>query len=253
MAIKTPRFHKVDGPADPKLREAVMRADHMVPQSYKAFVLKFGNAKLYRTSRTGYRIGIFSAPRQSTLNDGTRIYHFGFNDGASVYFKPSSQSRAPLIFEYEDNSEQEVATDFEAWLSASCLFARSKYSELEWNQIKRGPQPFTAEEKEMIKARRGIHWKVLGIDPLGNHIFEVRNDGEGKLLWLTVGVRSKDGGLNGAVRLDVGDVGPGQSAVLHRDCYKDLMPPDQIEAFPIPDPAPEDRDYYYEFSKRNRP
>lgn len=64
---------------------------------------------------------------------------------------------------------------------------------------------------------------------------------------LTVGARSKDGRLNGAIRLKIGHVGPGQTAVLHVDCYKDFRPPQEIETFALSDPGPEDREYYSEF------
>src|SRR5688572_14356491 len=89
--IKTPRFHLVDGPADQKLQEAVIRSSLPLPASYKEFILRFGNAKLYRNSRNdSYRIGVFAAPRAATLDDGMRIYHLGFHDGASVYVKSES-------------------------------------------------------------------------------------------------------------------------------------------------------------------
>jgi len=246
-SIKTPRFHVVDGPADSKLREAVAESGPILPPSYKAFVLRFGNARLYRNSRAGYHIGIFAGPRASTAPDGTQILDIGFNGGASVYFKVPAGSGSSSLFEYEDRTEIDLKKDFEDWLSASCQMAKGTYSKAKWNEIKRGPSPFSDEERKIVQTRSRLHWKILGIDAERNHIFEVRNDGERKLHWLTIGLRSRDGNLNGAVRLDVGGVGPGQTAVVHHDCYKDFVPPEEIEAFPLPDPAPEDREYYYEF------
>ena len=66
---------------------------------------------------------------------------------------------------------------------------------------------------------------------------------------LTIGVRSKDQELNGLIRLNVSRVGPGQVSVLNVGCYKKLVPPEEIEVFAVPDPQPEDRNYYYEFKK----
>ena len=83
-AIKTPRFHLVDGPADPKLRESIMRSQLAIPSSYREFVLRFGNAKLYRRSRSGYLVVVFAGPREATLNNGTIIYHLGFQSGTSA-------------------------------------------------------------------------------------------------------------------------------------------------------------------------
>ena len=248
-AIKTPRFHVVDGPADAKLR-AVIGSGFPMPSTYKEFVLKFGNAKLYRKTRNdSYHIGVFAAPREVVLENGTRIFHVGFHNGASVYVKRLSNSGPLPVFEYESDSEEEVANSFEEWLSASCAIARNRYDKTKWAEILRGPMPFSEEEKEIIEARRSMRWRVLGIDTDGNHIFEVTNVGRRALASLTVGARSKDGRLNGAVRLNVGNVSPGRTTVLHTGCYKDIVLPEEVEIFELPDPKPEDRDYYWEFKE----
>ena len=247
-AMNTPRFHLVDGPADEKLREAVLESDLPLPPSYREFVLKFGNAKLYRWAQDGaYLIGVFAGPRKATLKDGACIYHLAWHDGASVYVKPESNSGELPIFEFEAGSEEKAADNFGEWLRASCAHARNLYGMEKWAEILRGPEPFTAEEKEIVETRRRIQWRVLGIDPAGNHVFEVTNAGSRTLPVLTVGVRSRNGRLNGAVRLRIGDIGPGQTAVLHADCYKDLVLPQEVETFALPDPRPEDRDGYSEF------
>ena len=249
-AIRTPRFHVVDGPADAKLREAVIGSGFFTPPAYREFVLKFGNAKLYRNARNNsYRVGVFAAPREGVSNDGARIYHIGFHDGARVYVKFPSDSAHSPIYEFESGSEAEVANSFEEWLSASCIAARNAYGKAEWAEIPRGPKPFTAKEMEIIEARRSMRWRVLGIDADGNHIFEVMNAGRRVLATLTVGVRSKDRRLNGAIGLSVRSVSPGQTVLLHASCYKDLLPPQDVEVFPLPDPKPEDRGYYWEFKE----
>jgi hypothetical protein len=251
LSIKTPRFHLVDGAADSKLREAVVNSNFSLPPSYKEFVLKFGNAKLYRDAHNdSYRLGIFAGPRLRTLDDGTRICHIGWHDGASVYVKPSSNLSVELpIFEFEEDEEERVADTFEDWLKGSCASARSKYSKEKWAEILQGPRPFTPAETKIVEARKLIRWKVLGIDTEGRHILEISNVGHHRLAVLTVGVRSKDQRLNGAVRLRIGHIAPGQKDLIHVDCYKDLVPPQEIEIFSLPDPEPEDRDYYWEFEE----
>jgi len=60
-AVRTPRFHVVDGPVEAKLRQAVMQSGLLLPPSYREFVLNFGNAKLYRRAQSNsYRIGVFA-------------------------------------------------------------------------------------------------------------------------------------------------------------------------------------------------
>ena len=250
-AIKTPRFHRIDGPVDEELRDAIVQTNLPVPASYREFVLKFGNARLYRDAHNdSYQVGVFAGPRLSTLSGGTHIYHLGFHDGASVYVKPPSVSEEYPIFEFETGLEQIVAEDFEEWLEASCADARNSYGKMQWAEILRGPKPFTAEEKEIIDTRRRIQWRVLAIDSNGDHILEVTNTGIHVLPFLKIGVRSTDGRLNGGVRLDIGHIGPGQTGLLHVDCYKDLKQPQQLELFSLPDPKPEDRARYPELEGR---
>jgi hypothetical protein len=245
--IKTPRFHVVDGPNDPKLREAVLQSDLPLPPSYKEFVLKFGNAKLYRRAQNdSYRIGVFAGPREATLNDGIRIFHLGFHDGASVYVKARSKSTELPIFEFESGSEENVADSFEEWLTESCAHARNTYGKESWAEVVRGPEPFTVEEQALIEARGAIQWQVQGIDTEGNHIFRVTNRSGRALPVLTVGIRSKDRRLNGAILLNIGNIGPGETGVVHVGCYKDLVSAGEIEAFALPDPQPEDRQRYAE-------
>jgi hypothetical protein len=251
-AISTPRFHLVDGSVEPELSAVIDRSSLPLPSSYRKFVLKFGNAKLYRVSRTGYLIGVFAGPREVNSNCGIRILHLGFHNGASVYVKlePGANLSELPIFEYEADSEERVADDFEQWLTESCARARNGFGKKRWADILRGPEPFTAEEEDVIETRRQMHWRMLGVDMDRRHVFEITNTSTRTLPVLTVGVRSRDGRLNGAIFLKVGNVGPGQTAVLHAECYRDLRPPDEIETFLLPDPQPEDRDFYGEFRSR---
>ena len=45
--INTRRFHVVEGPADAALRAAIEGNEVPLPRSYKEFVFRFGQAKLY--------------------------------------------------------------------------------------------------------------------------------------------------------------------------------------------------------------
>ncbi len=249
-AIKTPRFHVIDGPVEAKLQEAIMQSGLLLPSSYREFALRFGNAKLYRMAQSDiYQIGVFAAPREAILGDGTRIYHLGFHDDASVYVKPVSDSIEFPIYEFESGFEEKVADDFEKWLRESCAHARNRYGKEKWAEIVRGPEPFTVEEQEIIEARRAIQWRVLGIDTDGGQMFEVTNASRRTLPVLTVGVHSKDRQLNGAVLLKIGHINPGQTKIVHADCYKNLVPPASVKMFDLPEPQPEDREFYDELKK----
>ena len=246
--IRTPRFHIVDGQADSKLREAIISSPLRLPTSYENFVLQFGNAKLYRKSRCGYVVGVFAGPQKFSMTDGTSAYEIGFHNSEKVLLKIKTDSNYYGVYERGLSSDHEVARDFDDWLKTTFEKARSSYPPEKWENIIRGPAPFSTKEKKIVETRRLIKWRVLGIDPSGDHIFEITNAGRLTLPVLTVGVRSKDGRFNGAVRLKIGHIVPGDKAVIHVACYKDLVQPDQIEILPLPDPQPEDREYYNEFS-----
>jgi len=192
-AIRTPRFHIVDGPADAKLQEEVVHSDLPLPISYREFVTKFGSAKLYRqASQDIYEIGVFARPREGRTKDGTPIYYLGFHDSASVYVKSSPFVTEPPIYEFDPGlgPGKKVADNFEEWLSTSCARARKRFGKKKWAGILRGPEPFTRKEVELIETRMQIHRQVLG---------------------------------------------------------KDCKPPCELEVFALPDPRPEDREFYFEF------
>lgn len=81
----------------------------------------------------------------------------------------------------------------------------------------------------------------------GDIQFEVHNGSDMVFLFLSIGVRGKNGKVNGGVWLPVSSVMPGQTCIIEKDCYKDFIPPTEVDVFDKPDPDPEDRDRYWEF------
>ena len=247
-AVKTPRFHLVTGPAETTSEGVAVHSDLQLPECYREFILRFGNARLYhKANNNSYLIGVFADPKKGTSEDGNPIYDIGFHDGARVCMKPIPDRHEFAILEVELGVEEFVAKDFKEWLITSCTEARSSYGTEEWERILRGPEPFTPQEEDVIEARRRIRWRVLGVDRSGDHIFEITNCSSRLLPMLTVGLRSKNGRLNGEIRLNIGSIRPGQTAELRVGCYKGVMSPHEIEAFALPDPNPEDRARYGEF------
>jgi hypothetical protein len=53
--------------------------------------------------------------------------------------------------------------------------------------------------------------------------------------------------LEGGVWLPDEHIGPGQTSVVVKDTYRDLIDPSDVEAYPLPDPEPEERSRYWEF------
>ncbi len=63
------KFHLVDGPLSPENRKLVEDSEISVPGSYKEFVIKFGNAKLYR-SGIGHMVQVFAVPIEFETQEG---------------------------------------------------------------------------------------------------------------------------------------------------------------------------------------
>lgn len=105
-----------------------------------------------------------------------------------------------------------------------------------------------------MNARRQFSWRVVGIATNGDLQFEVHNGSDLILPYLSVGIRGKlrpprSGPLNGGVWLPVLNILPGETRMIEKDCYKEVVDPADIEAFGEPDPEPEDRDRFWEFKE----
>ena len=255
--VKTPGFFVVDGPADKRLREAVLNSPLALPDSYKEFVLRFGNAKLYRQPQTGaYWVGVLASPHEATLPDGQMDYQIGHFDDARAYVRAPEGDwhggELPIL-EWHSGHKRKIADSFWEWLRKRCAKARKGYTTKEWEGIVRGPEPFSPEELSIVDARRKFRWRMLGVTANGNLKFAVMNDSERSLPALSLGVRSKDGRLNGKVFLPVTRIRPGEAAQVERPSYKQVVPAEELEVFELPDPAPWNKDEYAEFGGWNLP
>jgi hypothetical protein len=252
--VRTRKFYLVDGPLSADKRELVERSELPVPPSYNSFVLQFGNAKLYRMG-SQYRVQVFAAPSAEETEEGETRLYFGRTEDTAAYFKDSLlvPGKESPVFEwhYEEGIEQQAANGFKEWLRKKCAQARQRYTKKEWREIEKGPPPFSDEEKRIVEARRKFRWRVIGISGSDDIQFQVHNGSDMVLPFLSVGIRGKmrniDDTLEGGVWLPVATVLPGQRAVIEKDCYKDVVDPQDVVAFEEPDPEPEDRDRYWEF------
>jgi hypothetical protein len=247
--IKTRKFHVIDGPAGQPLREAIQRTDLHVPSSYKEFVLRFGNAKLYK-QLDYYKIGVLASPIEEIVQEtGDTAYRFGHYDSADAYFTESVSHRGEEtpVLEGRRGGLQRQADGFEAWLLKRCKLARNTYTKEQWAAIVAGPPPFTPGESRILEARRQLSCRIAGVTPQGNLLFEVHNGSDVVLPFLSIGLRWKENGLQAGIWLPISHVPPGQTAVVEHETYKKVTNLTQIEFFVKPDPEPEDRERYWEF------
>lgn len=251
--IKTKKFYLVDGPAASELRQAVEASDFPLPPSYKEFVVRYGNAHLYRYN-TNYYLTIFSGPREVKSSGGEAFVHIGRTWTSHVYFKESllATGQESPVYEWCQQGVRQTGTGFEEWLKAKCAAARKRYNKNEWRAIQKGPSPFTEYEQAIAEARKHFRWRVVGIAPNEDLRFEIHNGSTMALRYLSVGIRGKlrppkTGTLHGGGYLPTASIHPGETAIVDYDCYKQFIAPEDTKVFALPDPGPEDREQYWEF------
>ena len=237
--IATPKFHQVEGPAADDFREAVLNSPIKLSDAYKAFVLEFGNARFFRNGLFSHDILVFAGPRAIPGNPG--CFCVGFLNGAAGCMRDGE----PAI--YNSGMKKLISPSFDRWFKKGYTSARAKYPKKEWQAILSGPRPFDAKEASMLAARAKFLWSDRGADANRDRLIEIENASERSIPRFTLGVRSLDRRLNGALHLDVSSISPGTKAVLTHSCYKEFYPPNQTELFELPPPGPEDRKYYAEF------
>jgi hypothetical protein len=250
--IRTGEFHVVDGPASDSLRAITEGSGGRLPKSYEQFVLRFGNAKLYR--KHGYYIvGVPASPRLECYSDGVEFYRVGHYQSSDAYVRAAlrGDGEESPVFEGVEGQLVQVADGFETWVSRRCRDARSTYGKRQWAAIVAGPTPFTGDEVGIVEARRFFSCRIVGVSPRGNALFEVHNGSQTRLPFLSVGVRRRGSGLDGGAWLPVGHVQPGQTAVIEHHAYGPVVDPRDVEIFQLPDPRPHNRDRYWEFRSKS--
>ena len=246
--VKTRKFFDFDGPASEGLRKSIEESTLSVPNSYKAFVMRFGNAKLYK-QHAGYALGVRAAPVEAISKDGEPMLCFGYYQDHQAYFKTQllhDGEEAP-VFESQAGGLRQVADGFAPWLKLRSDDARKAIGVKRWKMILQGPKPFTEKEAALVEARKAYSWHIVGTDDNGDVLFQVHNGSKLVLPFYSVGIRDKRGGFSGQVWLPVSQIEPGSTDTVKHECYKNYIDRSNIEAYELPDPEPEDRDSYWEF------
>ncbi|HJV53014.1 MAG TPA: hypothetical protein VJ652_16215 [Noviherbaspirillum sp.] len=111
-------------------------------------------------------------------------------------------------------------------------------------------KPFSKRDQRIVDARRKFKWRHVGFAENGDAIFEVANQSDMRLRYLSIGIQGRgESKLIGGVWLDVSDIAPGSTGFVQRDCYKDKLLPEELEVFEKDDPVPETKDRYWEFKR----
>lgn len=250
--IQSRRFHLFEPVAADELRYRHAGADVELTGPYADFLFEFGLARLFTDHRDAPVVSVYPLKefRRHDCADGTHFIGFGFRGQQSVWFDEAAilSTGQSAVFTVNKQAGKLLCEAFDEWLHQACDWARAKYSATQWKKIVAGPPPFTPEQLAIVEARKAFEWKLAGFADNGDALFEVSNRSSRSLPWLTLGIRDKSRKvLDGAVWLDVGHIGPGETAVVARDAYKDQIASNELQPYDLPDPIPEKRDRYWEF------
>ncbi len=249
--VKWRKFFVFKGGVDPRAIAELEEQFAPLPIDYKRYLLERGDSRLFRCLVHGwYNFAILGNPQTQSGRDGETLLLIGFYKGCSAYFRKSNNTNEiePCVLEGVRPALRRVAGSFGEWLKKRLESSRKLYKKSEWKHIAKGATPFSDEELRIVDALKDYDFEKTGISPDGNLLIRVHNGSSMKLHYLTAGARAK-GRLEGAVRLQVSSIAPGETKIIERDCYKSLVRAEEIELFRKPPPDPEDRELYYEFRK----
>ena len=111
-------------------------------------------------------------------------------------------------------------------------------------------KPFSEKQLRIVAARKKFRWRHTGFATNGDAIFEVLNESDMRLPYLSIGVQGRGGTkLIGGAWLNVSRIEPGCSGLVQHGCYKDQLLQEEVECFSKEDPTPETKDRYWEFNR----
>jgi hypothetical protein len=214
------------------------------PPSYIEFLTRYGGVKLFREG-LGYLMTVLPAPVKVDGDDHGDLFWFGSYDDSYCYFSSTSMkpNEESPVYALDDEELVPVAQSFSEWFS---LGATALLSEQPSMRDGEPAAAFSEQEQMIVRGRKQYQWHITGRSEKFVAI-NITNASDATLGCITLGVRSIDRTVNGAVRVDVRDLAVGMSKDINLDCYSDLVHPSQVELFDLPDPTPSTRSTYFEF------
>lgn len=249
--IKSRRFHIFEKLSGGDLVFRINDEDAKMDGPYFDFLMKFGYARFFTDHQDVPVMSVYPLKefRRVDFKDGSSYFGFGFRGGKSFYFSQAELlSRSNPSVYLVGKQAKCLGVDFSQWLKDSYEVVKSRYSSRAWRRIVDGPIPFSASEMNVVNARGKYFCRIIGIADDGDALIHVFNNSEMKLPYLTIRVEEKGGDfLDGSVWLDVGRIGPGESGVIKKNCYKDIISPEKLQLRDMPAPIPEKKSAYWEF------
>lgn len=249
LQIQSQQFHIFDALGFDDF--CYVRDDHRVNLrgDYCDFLKEFGWGKLFTDSGDVPVIAIYPLKeyRRHNCEDGKTYIGFAYRGNKSFCFEEEQtlSGNPCTVYMLKGKNANEVHPNFSEWLKTSYGLVKARYSKSKWMRIVAGPKPFSKEEMQVVEARRSFLWKLVGFTDDGCAKFEVTNNSNRRLPFLSIGIQDKACAvLIGGVWLNVAHIQPGTTAIVAKDCYKDQISPDQLMPFNLPESIPEKKERY---------
>ncbi|VTR99026.1 Uncharacterized protein OS=Planctomyces maris DSM 8797 GN=PM8797T_10294 PE=4 SV=1 [Tuwongella immobilis] len=223
---------------------AALSLSSAFPPSYIEFLTRYGGVKLFREG-FGYQMAVLPTPMKVDDDDYGDLYQFGWYHDSFCYFSPTFMkpgAESP-VYEIDDGELVMVAPSFSEWFSRGATALLSQQPLMGEGEL---AVTFSEQEQAIVRRRTQYQWHITGRTEKFV-VINMTNLSDATLDFITIGVRSIDRSLNGAVRVDVRDLAVGMSKDIPLDCYSELVHPSQVELFNLPEPSPATRSMYFEF------
>lgn len=221
------------------------------PDDYVEFLSEYGECKLFRNSS---EIGVWvELPRAESMDRlGRRVVCFGRSRNTLAFFTcgDSENQRILGLQTWTVVGFRNTDLTFYEWFKKACERSRKDLLVKDWKALVAGPPPFTDEEKSIVEARRHFRWQVESVSDDAVVAIRVHNGSSRRLSYLSIGVRVDGdrqdfffGSAETRMYLKVHKVLPGETRVIDRN-VKMGKGKGKYSFFEVPEPGPEDRDYW---------
>jgi hypothetical protein len=229
-----------------------------LPVEYLEFTKRYGAVRFFRRHAIEYRLAIWWPPPRTYAIDKRQFVIVGRTERGYVAFEANEcgASFRPEVCELPIGGGC-IATsmDFATWLEREFMACKRTYGVRAWEAIKRGPDPLTEAEINVVEARKQFKWEVVETsNPPSLPTFRVENHSTRRLPFLSIRYHATVPALfiprtHGGVFLPIDHIGPGASALItkpltyHGRC--DYLPPVLFED--PPSFGPQEREFLWEF------
>jgi hypothetical protein len=253
LAVKTPKYFELGPPSECGDLSEFEAKNGALPEEYRGFLLNYGPTKLFRERQHGWHeLQVYRLPDIAYEEETHTFAEIARVGDTFAYFviERGAGRFDDIVLEHSSTGGiRTTGRTFSSWLMWRFKRERKGIKKAEWDEILRGPAPFTAEEEQIVRARSQFRVRKVGSDEKNNVILEVHNGSERTLQYLTVFLKgASPNDFGGRSPVYVGNIPPGVTKTLPVAFYKDFVYADSVVVRQGYPPGPEDRYIFYELT-----